>query len=331
MFAICCLAACQEPSDRDGSRETAVIGSLKVVLLPGVHRADLGLTDEQVRARLSGVPGKRSGSSADGGAEVPAETVIGAIDSAIASAVLPDLTDPAAADLSPIRADFPELSDDEIRDQWEPIRQIYLDQVSALSLSSVVQELADSPDEPPVPAATYYGKITSCEVAVMIRYPFSALSGLAARDKAFELTAQYMGASRADDKTDAFRHAIWHIMMAKTGAGLKQERLNWARDFGRAHEECAYAGMASEMDLHNNDVGLAYYNANTTKTYTTFLWWTWESGVREPSNEGAAQAIKAKAKAAVFVDKSLAIAPGKAAIAAAGGKLVYIIPDSNQY
>jgi hypothetical protein len=34
-----------------------------------------------------------------------------------------------------------------------------------------------------------------------------------------------------DDKSDAFRHAIWCIVMAKEGVGLKNAKMNWARDF----------------------------------------------------------------------------------------------------
>jgi hypothetical protein len=321
----------------------ALLQKTSVRLFDGVTTEDLGIDLEQNVSRLRAGLSIKTGRSvlATDELSLSIEEVSSLIDSEINNIVIPELFEPQAEDIDLISLDFPGLTEEEIVAELSTIRRIYQDQIGALVLNTIVDtldvEVLDSnfarsagyKDD-----AFFYGNydITTYEIGAMLRHPLSALSLNAQRDKAFELSLQYMGdTNNVNDKVDAFRHAILNVVMAKYGFGLRGEKIAWARDFTTAHEQGSRnKGAESQMDLHNNDVGLRYFQDNSSKKYTKILFIKIETGTKEPSYEAAAAAIKAKAIAGTYVDQNRtdAINVIKGINADA---LVYIEPDSKVY
>ncbi|WP_439647471.1 DUF6973 domain-containing protein [Brucepastera parasyntrophica] len=307
----------------------------------GVEASDIGLTFEDRAEKLASLLSEQYGRAVSPNMRtaMTGENTSDLIQAAVDSVQLPDLLEPTEEDILRVCEDFPDLTEEEIMNEWETIQDIYLDQLSALSMRNVLTGIYEDPAARGVKFeddAVFYNSnnVTIYEIAAMLCYPFSALTLVKQRDKAYELTLKYMGAAkRTDDKSDAFRHAILCITMAKEGWGLKKHKLGWAAAFSTAHEAGSkYEGTPSEMDLHNNNVGLRYYDSAASKKYTKILWFKIETGVSEPSYDTAAKAMKPKAVNAYFVDRALPAGTAKTQIRAIhADEMVYIIPDANTY
>lgn len=303
-----------------------------VRLLDGVSQSDIGLTLEGRGAVLSTELSRRVGRNvSDTDVILSMEEMVGILDAEISKVEIPELMEPSEDDFVNINADFPGLTQDEIAENIDVIAQIYQDQVAALAVNSI---LDDSRIMSAVSRNSYndgitvFGQdLTWAEVCVILRYPFSALGLKKQSEKAFDLTAGYMGTrSGVNNKVDAFRHAIWNVVMAKEGWGKKSAKMAWARDFATAHEKGGnYRSKDSEMDLHNNAVGLLYYDRHSSRTYRRFLWWQWECGVNEPSYEQVGNYLKNKANSATFVDEKQSLDAVKKGISRVpSGNLVYL-------
>ena len=296
--------------DEDGgsSDVSALLQKTTVRLFEGVEKDDLGLSLEDRVLRLSNGLSKKHGRSLIGTdvMGITFDELASIIQSQLDVVTIPELLEPTAEDIAIISQDFPGLTEDEILVELEAISRVYQDQIGALAENAFL-----SADYEPVPdgitRSLYEGAPTVYEIAAALKHPLSALTITKQKDKAFALTGQYMGSTEVptNTKKDAFRHAIWNIVMAKEGWGLKKEKIAWAKDMATAHEKGGnYVKVDSEMDLHNNTAGIRYYDANSTRKYTKILFIKIETGVSEPSYEKAASAIKTKAESAKFVDKS---------------------------
>lgn len=75
---------------------------------------------------------------------------------------------------------------------------------------------------------------------------------------ALDMTVYYYGTNRANDNSDAYRHAYWNALMGSDG----NVGPIWAKRWGDAHEEGASNNppREKEMDLFNNEVGLSMRN-----------------------------------------------------------------------
>lgn len=254
---------------------------------------------------------------------------------------IPELIEPSEDDIKKLQNDFPKMSEKEIIDNLETISKVYQNEVSSIAFDGIIEACTNQSSLfAQRSAGDIYLKIdddiiTLAEVAACLKHPFSAMNLIKQKNKSFELTEKYMKyAEHTDEKSDAFRHAIWNVVMAKEGWGLKNEKIAWANDFATAHEEGKkYDGLASEMDLHNNKVGRKYYDSHSSKKYTKILWWKIETGVNEPSYEAACSDIKRKAVSSVFVNKDqFSLGNGKNKINSIdSNSLVYIIPDYTVY
>lgn len=254
---------------------------------------------------------------------------------------IPELLEPSDKDIEKIQADFPLLSKEEILENLPTISLIYQSEVSSLAINKIIslsnpEEISGAQRNIYDNTFDFFGeKITLREVAACLRHPFSALTLGRQKDIAYNLTAQYMNYSNlSDEKSDAFRHAIWNVVMAKEGWGLKNEKMSWAYDFSTSYDQGGkYKGLSSEMDLHNNRVGLNYYDLTSVRMYFRFLWWNIEFGVSEPDYVAACEYIKKKAMNATLVNKdTVTLESGRAKINAVNpNELVYIIPDNKTY
>ncbi|WP_425390528.1 DUF6973 domain-containing protein [Ekhidna sp.] len=89
-----------------------------------------------------------------------------------------------------------------------------------------------------------------CEVALIIEYPSQAYKIHQNVSKAYAKTIELFGHNSRNDCSDAFRHAYFNMINAiDVGASV-------AREFGEAHECDSSDELETDMDLHNNDVGI---------------------------------------------------------------------------
>ena len=338
-------------NEKDGA-VVALLQKTSVTLFDGVDESDLTLTLDGQVEKLSTIIFKKYGRSvqATDTLSVTIEEIADLIEAQLAKVTIPELIEPTIDDIALINKDFQGLSEEDIIAELETIQKVYQNQIGALTLDAIVTTAEYIPEDAnlvsDIPIATraigysdgafYYddNQLTIYEIGAMLVHPFSAVNLSKQREKAFDLTAKYMGVKdRVDDKSDAFRHAILNIVMAKEGLGLKNEKMAWARDFTTAHEKgVKYIGVPSEMDLHNNNTGLRYYDANSSKKYTTFLFWKIETGVSEPSYANACESIKNKAVNAIFVNKDLGLSAARNKInAVSADYMVYIKVDDHKY
>lgn len=316
------------------------LDNTEVILRDGINRNEIGKTLQGYTTYLENRVSTKIGRSVLANESIfSGEDIAEILGNVVSESDLPELLAPTEIDLEKIKLDFPRLTDEEIIENIEIISQIYQSEIALLAIDDIVSG-CDARAYSSRSAGDYHvnigdDTITLAEVAACLKHPFSACGLIKQKDKAFSLTEEYMGhATRVDEKSDAFRHAMWNIVMAKEGWGLKKEKMSWARDFATAHEEgVKYDGLASEMDLHNNRAGLRYYDEKASKKYKKILWFKIEVGVSEPSYGEAAQAIKKRAIESTLVDESLvSLEVGKNMIASlAENELVHIEPDDTIY
>jgi hypothetical protein len=323
----------------------ALLEKTPVRLFDGVEESDIGLSFEGLVSKLTTDLSEKHGRSVQGydTVAIKAEEMIEIIKSQLEKNSLPELFEPTAEDIASINQDFPSLTEEEIVDELVTIRRIYLDQVGTLVLKDFMSsdyEILPEGSERSVgysDGAFYFNdeKLTVQEIAAMAKHLLSAVTLIKQKDLAQSYTKQYMGTqNNVNDKSDAFRHGIWNVVMAKEGVGLKDEKMAWARDFATAHEAGAkYIAVESEMDLHNNNVGLRYYNANSSKKYTKILFWKAETGVSEPSYTTACNVLKDRAINATLVNKNtLTVSEAKNRINnVPADTMVYIVVDTKSY
>lgn len=335
------VTATSAPSNN--SAIATLLEKTPVRLFDGVELGDIGMSfEERVQKLTAGISRKAGRTIQDTDTiALTADDIAAVLESELENLEIPELLNPTEEDIAAINLDFPGLTEEEIVAELETIRRIYQDEVSALAFADILDNPAyQSVDSTPdrkigySNGAFYYNdsQLTAYEIGAMLSHPFSAITLSKQREKAMQLTERYMGAKdRVDDKSDAFRHSILSIVMAKDGWGLKGEKMAWSRDFTTAHEKgVKYIGIPSEMDLHNNKVGLRYYDAKSSKRYTRILFWKIETGVSEPSYDTACSAMKSKAISAVFIDRNLSDAKNRIN-AVSADSLVYINPDNHRY
>lgn len=80
------------------------------------------------------------------------------------------------------------------------------------------------------------------------------------------------------NKANAFRHALWNILIAKYCMWFTKKSegaINWAKRFTDWHEDFSpNEGLARAMDLHNNKIGRDSFANNlglTSKKYVQLL------------------------------------------------------------
>ncbi len=318
-----------------------LLSKTRVNLFPGVEISDLGISDGDRENMITSEISKKANRSVS-----PSETIISMqevseiIEKTVQSVELPELLQPTEEDIVKIQETFLDLTEDEIIKNLDTIARIYQDEISALAIPLITENTNFTDSYSQSRGVTikdwkiYYGnvQITSYIVSAMLNHPFSAMGILNQKEKALNLTEKYMGIPNdGNNKSDSFRHAIWNIVMCKEGWGKKDAKLAWANDFATAYEQGGnYYPFSSDMDLHNNRTGRNYYNENSSKTYTKFLWWNIESGVNEPSYEEACSAIKKKAVNANFIDMTDTNFSNKLS-SANENTLIYIVKDNNSY
>lgn len=314
----------------------------RVNLFNGVEISDLGISDENRENRLISEISKKANRNINAEESIiDMEKVTEILNETISNVDIPELLKPTEEDIMKIQQTFLDLTKDEIIKNLDTISRIYQDEISALSMSKIITNVDLPENSTEVRSAIkiknwkiFYDDvpITLYIVSAMLKHPFSAIGIINQKNLAIDYTKKYMGeGSQGDNKRDAFRHAIWNVVMCKEGWGRKDEKLAWANDFATAYEKGDnYTMFTSDMDLHNNNVGRNFYNENSTKNYKKILWWQIETDVKEPSYENACSAIKQKAINANFIKISDSNFFSKLN-SINMNSLIYIVEDNTQY
>lgn len=145
-------------------------------------------------------------------------------------------------------------SDPQVSD--ESLRSLILDE-----LRSLKQEEATVPDTAAVPSVPGYSNLTWAEFRLlMANLRLIEPTKKATDDALTEAQRQWPNILQTDTKADAFRHAYWNVLLCK------RISFDWANKFTTAHESESTDIDAMKMDLHNNSIGRATYNRNSSKT-----------------------------------------------------------------
>lgn len=99
---------------------------------------------------------------------------------------------------------------------------------------------------------------------VFLSRPHLILPTFKATAETIKICNTYFGKQHhKDNKTNAYRHALWNYLLCKKSYGLLKNRnkaVNWAKKITDLHEKLApNEALAELMDLHNNKIGRDFY------------------------------------------------------------------------
>ncbi len=93
---------------------------------------------------------------------------------------------------------------------------------------------------------------------VFIKRPLLIAPTLKATKSAMAISQQHYGkAQHSNGKANAFRHALWNVLLAKIAyKGDVEKAIHWAEQVTTLHEKLApNEPLERAMDLHNNKIG----------------------------------------------------------------------------
>ncbi len=93
-----------------------------------------------------------------------------------------------------------------------------------------------------------------------IRHPLFAVSTFFATVKTYNIAEkEFTKIHGRNNKANAFRHALWNALIAKscsTYSNNKKNIIRWTKDVTDWHEKLfVNESLSREMDLHNNQIG----------------------------------------------------------------------------
>ncbi|MCY2686615.1 DUF6973 domain-containing protein [Salinimicrobium sp. TH3] len=96
--------------------------------------------------------------------------------------------------------------------------------------------------------------------AVFLRHPLYLLPIYKATREAVAISDRLYGdLHHKDNRTNAFRHALWNYLICKSclpAAGSPENTLSWSKKITDLHERLSpNESLAKKMDLHNNRIG----------------------------------------------------------------------------
>ncbi len=221
----------------------------------------------------------------------------------------PDPTDLSETNIDRILNDFSELNENNINE--------YIDVIDSFYTKIIRYELADTLAKTQISlsksASGYGSNISFAEIWTLIWHPRLIIPTRDAVNQANILTSdeewgKFPGIRSYKNIVDAYKHAIWNVLIAKYVGDKKnsiEKCVNWAKKFTDKHEEgqkkpqamsLADFNLECEMDYHNNKIGRDYFSnvAWTEKQGTKTI-------VMAPSDNSIADAIYEKTSFAIKV------------------------------
>ncbi|WKS95340.1 DUF6973 domain-containing protein [Riemerella columbina] len=112
-------------------------------------------------------------------------------------------------------------------------------------------------------------------LGLFLRQPLFFILAIYASAKAYQKAAKiYPKTASNNGKGNAFRHAYWNclILMYCCKVSSPQKALKFTEDFTNLHEELfPNAPLEKAMDLHNNQVGRAYFMSLLPQIHRQFF------------------------------------------------------------
>ena len=101
----------------------------------------------------------------------------------------------------------------------------------------------------------YAPRLTEVDKTVVSKMPYEALKVFVEKERADNLTEKVFKSPSKNDESDAFRHFVWSVLVAKE---IGEDK---AKIFLNAHEEDSTQTSAEkQMDLANNSTGLEFFS-----------------------------------------------------------------------
>ena len=111
---------------------------------------------------------------------------------------------------------------------------------------------------------------------LLFRHPIFMISTVRVTFRVMRISEQeFPGIHGKQNKANAFRHALWNVLIAKECARYSKNEatiLQWTKNFTDWHEEFSpNEELPRFMDLHNNSVGREIYSKNNTSSEMEFI------------------------------------------------------------
>lgn len=299
------------------NQDEVKFGGLKVNLPPNYNEKvlSLSLSDLQNQFYTNNTSGLMKAKSSES-AGITLDEMNRIIDGILIN--YPKLDSLTTDEIEKIKINFPDLSSDEIVENINVIDSFY----TSLVRYDLVQELTKTESKSnnrafrvSTSSNDYFGyDLNSSEFWYFVWHPALASPIKKATEKANSLTeSNYPESGKWRDKADAFRHAIWNVLICKYIGEDKNEISDCtkrAEDFTTKHETGAEkpGTMTDEdweldknMDLHNNAQGRKYFES---VAWIVKVGWFKVKRVRAPSEDEIVTGIKDKLNTARKISTS---------------------------
>ncbi|WP_324720281.1 DUF6973 domain-containing protein [Salinimicrobium sp. HB62] len=105
---------------------------------------------------------------------------------------------------------------------------------------------------------------------IFLKHPLYLIPTCKATNRTVKICNQLYGAlHHEDNKTNAFRHALWNYLICKyclSVAGSVEKAAGWSKKITDLHERLSpNSGLAKAMDLHNNRIGRELFTNSLDK------------------------------------------------------------------
>jgi len=226
----------------------------------------------------------------------------------------PNVYEMDSLDYSMVKANFPNLSDEQIEENLDLIDDYYTKNLQYDLITEIIEQ-NEIKKSSTLKGGSYPGGLFSREFWYLIWKPTATVSVKDAKDDAEQWTIDYYGDSRGYDKSDAFRHIAWSTLIAKYHADKKKDigkGVKLAREITNIHEEENRDKQGApdwdcQMDYHNNWIGRNYFESIASiKTKSRWYWFTDKKSLDCPGNGTIKSTIKRKVDNAKKVDKTKA-------------------------
>ncbi|MDR0371139.1 MAG: hypothetical protein LBH80_04725 [Prevotellaceae bacterium] len=297
------------------NQEEVKFGGFKVNLPPNYNEKvlSLSLSDLQNQFYTNNTGGLMRAKSSES-AGITLDEMSRIIDGILIN--YPNLDSLTTDEIEKIKINFPDLSSDEIVENINVVDSFY----TSLVRYDLVQELTKTESKSNTGAFKvssssssddYLGSgVNTLEFWYLVWHPALVSPIRKASDKADSLTkSNYPESKRVSDKADAFRHALWNVLICKyIGEDKNKNAISdcteRAEDFTNRHVTGAekpssmtdaFWELDKKMDLHNNIQGRKYFES---------VAWIEKVGVfkvkrvRAPSEDVIVIAIKNKVNSA---------------------------------
>ena len=141
---------------------------------------------------------------------------------------------------------------------------------------------------------------------IFLRRPFFLLPTYKATNKAVEICNRLYGQlHHEDNRTNAFRHALWNYLICKycfSVAGSREKAVRWSKEITDLHERLSpNETLARKMDLHNNRIGREIFLkfSGSEKEIISFL----QQKTREAVQVVSPAQIEEERENLVFIEK----------------------------